>query len=575
MLQHPKKFFLILACSGIMILGAAIGSTMCHRPKRHTPTSSFISEDIFYGLGVEDEHAARILQGKFDFEAWIARDPNPLTEITRKIKIITIETHISGILSFIASSILAWHILRSHERLSTTFNRLLFGLCVADIMASFAYALGSVMTPKDVNYWIWNARGNAGTCDAQGFFWQVGMISSLLYNCSLCIHSFAIINYGKSDDYIRNRVEPWLHGATLYPLIGGVIMLVRQNFNLCGSYCCASQYTPFHCFGYESGSVPDGYNVPCGRGDKPILSSPYPLTFYVFTLPIILVSPIIISVLMALMYRSVRKIELKTSKYGLGSLRMDSLRKMIPRNTKEPGTSKRGEIRSNLMENVDRNETQRPVREGVAGEAGGEKFKLKKKVSFLAAGKKESNQRTVTTSISMRASSKSRAVLRRALFYAIAYFTTYLAFLVRYIWGLVPGPNPPMALSYIEVLFIPLQGLFNFCIYMYPRVLQAKRPNKRTGEGHRTWRKAFMIALLSRGKLRTDRDLQTKSLKRTMSSLRQSVMSSLRIVGGKNEIPKNAREEHEIVTNAIGEENIVLDCASPSKLHASSNRDRE
>lgn len=35
MLQHPKKFFLIFACSGIMILGAAIGSTMCHRPKRH------------------------------------------------------------------------------------------------------------------------------------------------------------------------------------------------------------------------------------------------------------------------------------------------------------------------------------------------------------------------------------------------------------------------------------------------------------------------------------------------------------------------------------------------------------
>lgn len=49
-----------------------------------------------------------------------------------------------------------------------------------------------------------------------------------------------------------------------------------------------------------------------------------------------------------------------------------------------------------------------------------------------------------------------------------------------------------------------------------------------------------------------------------MSSLRQNVLSSLRIVGGKKEIPKNAREEHDIVTNAIGEENIVLDCASPS-----------
>ena len=100
--------------------------------------------------------------------------------------------HVAGSISLSASSILVWSVLRSHIRLSSTFNRLLFGLCVADIMSSCAYMLSTVMIPKEVDYFYWNARGNTTTCNLQGFLHVMGFSASL-YNCSICIYYLAIV----------------------------------------------------------------------------------------------------------------------------------------------------------------------------------------------------------------------------------------------------------------------------------------------------------------------------------------------------------------------------------------------
>jgi hypothetical protein len=52
---------------------------------------------------------------------------------------------VTGSISFIASLLLVMHILRSHNCLSTTHHRLIFGLSAADIIASFATSLSSTM----------------------------------------------------------------------------------------------------------------------------------------------------------------------------------------------------------------------------------------------------------------------------------------------------------------------------------------------------------------------------------------------------------------------------------------------
>ena len=72
-----------------------------------------------------------------DFNAWLKSDDR--AELYSEIETFPIMKHISGTLSLVASITLVWILLRYHVRLSTTTNRLLFALCVADIMSSSAH----------------------------------------------------------------------------------------------------------------------------------------------------------------------------------------------------------------------------------------------------------------------------------------------------------------------------------------------------------------------------------------------------------------------------------------------------
>jgi hypothetical protein len=58
----------------------------------------------------------------------------------------------SGSISFIFSMLLIIHILRSHEYLSTTYHRMVFGLSAADAISSFFIALSPIGTPKEMRY---------------------------------------------------------------------------------------------------------------------------------------------------------------------------------------------------------------------------------------------------------------------------------------------------------------------------------------------------------------------------------------------------------------------------------------
>eukprot|EP00553_Chaetoceros_curvisetus_P003951 CAMPEP_0204618252 /NCGR_PEP_ID=MMETSP0717-20131115/4965_1 /ASSEMBLY_ACC=CAM_ASM_000666 /TAXON_ID=230516 /ORGANISM="Chaetoceros curvisetus" /LENGTH=264 /DNA_ID=CAMNT_0051631951 /DNA_START=29 /DNA_END=823 /DNA_ORIENTATION=+ len=97
---------------------------------------------------------------------------------------------------------------------------------------------------------------------------------------------------------------------------------------------------------------------------------------------------------------------------------------------------------------------------------------------------------------------KTRHVLYRALSYAMAYLATYLFPMIYLIIRLVNRDkwepfhsNIFLTLSFV---FHPLQGLFNFMVFIYPRVLMAKR--KRTHDGKElVWRRAFVEALVWRG----------------------------------------------------------------------------
>lgn len=137
-----------------------------------------------------------------------------------------------AIVSFLASSALIFVIFRSKQRLSTTYNRLVFGLSVGDILFSLSLATFNTMAPIDDSYYIWNVHGNQASCSAQGFVLFAGGCTGLYYSCSLNLYYLLIVRYQCTDRYIRSKIEPFLHGVPIaFALILATTLLANNNIN--------------------------------------------------------------------------------------------------------------------------------------------------------------------------------------------------------------------------------------------------------------------------------------------------------------------------------------------------------
>ena len=101
---------------------------------------------------------------------------------------------ISSMISFVSSIGIIWILRRSYKGLFVPFNRLLLGLCVADICSFFAQTFVTLPAPDSLGGVIWNARGNKGSCQAQGFFIFLGSIGTPLYNCSMSVYYFIVLS---------------------------------------------------------------------------------------------------------------------------------------------------------------------------------------------------------------------------------------------------------------------------------------------------------------------------------------------------------------------------------------------
>ncbi len=406
------------------------------------------------------------------------------------VKLSTTITRTSACISVIASALLIAHILRSHQGLSTTYHRLVFGISFSDIVFSFAIALGTVMVPKDLDYWISGVRGNTGTCTAQGFLVTVGMVSSVWYNCSICFYYLAIIRYNKTDTYIKKKLEPWLHGIpVLYPLLSAFTLIAIEGFNTYGAFCFAGPHNPPHCIGYENGHVVEGFEIPCYRGDNFYRSVIVPISIINISIP-----PTIIIISNVLMFRTVAKIEQRVQRYGVSNLRLRAQQQ-------EQG------------QNGDKKNTD----ESTLGEA--LRKAIKKWVSCLLPC--HCNNAGVN-SRSNRMKSQKRAVLHMASGYSLAWALVWIPSTSLFIIGFSSRPA-----IIISAFMIPLQGLFTFIVFILPKVRNTKKP--RRGYSALSWYEAFIKAYISRGeKRRTVGPGSLGSKHRSSSSILKRVSSSLK-----------------------------------------------
>ena len=365
---------------------------------------------------------------------------------------------VNGSISIVFSFAIIFHIIRSHSGLTKTYHRLVFSLCVADIITSFSYIIGTAMVPKEMSYYIPYAQGNTATCSFQGFLSLVGQNCVAFYNCSICCYYLAIIKYNKHNQYIKRKLEPWFHGVSIMvPIVIAVGFLFLKVYNAKAGICRVLPYYPPHCDGYDFGEIPKGnFTIPCGRGDwvheySPLLKRV--LNGGIGYFPV-LVTPFVIIVTMVMMFRYMLNIEKKLQFYGVRSFRQNILRA--------------------TMKNVVQNENV-SLRES----------------RWCIIPPCFCREKTPELELrSNRPRSQKRYIVYMALGYASAWVFTWVPFICVSAW-----------LNYftgmLTTVFTPLQGLFNFIVYMAPKV-RTFRKSKRNEE-QLSWWQSFSKAWASKG----------------------------------------------------------------------------
>eukprot|EP00979_Chaetoceros_neogracilis_P006031 scaffold1192_cov209-Chaetoceros_neogracile.AAC.3 len=138
---------------------------------------------------------------------------------------------ITGSISVLSSSMIFFLIYRSQAKLSSIYHQIMFGMSVADVMASIAMALTTIPMPRndDAQYWIelyngnaqWEEQtkfGNKYSCAAQGFFSSTGFCVAFAYHASLCAYYACAIALRMQEKDIHKKVAPFLLG--LPPILG-------------------------------------------------------------------------------------------------------------------------------------------------------------------------------------------------------------------------------------------------------------------------------------------------------------------------------------------------------------------
>ncbi len=426
------------------------------------------------------------------------------------LETLAILNRISGSISVIASAMLVIHILRSPEGLSTTYHRLMFGISITDILFSSALCLGSLMVPKELDYMIPGAQGNAGTCAFQGFLLFAGWYMPAYYNCSICFYYLAIIKYNKSDAYIAKKLERWFHGVPItVTILAGFLLVAIKSVNAIGQFCFVTPYNPPHCIGIEDGERIEGYSIPCGRGNA-AFSKIYLIGIY---FALLFSPPTIIVTTMVMMYRTVLKIERNVARYGVGTLRLN-VQKYRERgvvvnesNSETTSTTLHTKIMKKIQSCITywsqslRNLLTIYRYSNNDGDPGA--------ADAVVVRRRRSS--TGTKSKKKRVSRKQSILQQMASGYVMAW-------VIIWIPALVALQIRRFEVTIISGLLNPLQGLFNFMVFMSPKVRAAKNPRIRRGmgkqpEGNVSWFKAcFDAYMLTRPRRRRERTTMNSSI---------------------------------------------------------------
>jgi len=164
----------------------------------------------------EDSHAAELFTTD---EVTIATSSTDLTGSEEKI-LYLIQIG-AATLSLIGSCAILHKIFRQIRRdnYTTPYERIILGLSCCDVLSSLTYAIGPFLLPSDTSKRPW-ALGNDSTCTFLGFFNQLACFWAVWYNCLLSFYYLLTVRFGVKKKVFRKKYELPMHlsGAIFFPL---------------------------------------------------------------------------------------------------------------------------------------------------------------------------------------------------------------------------------------------------------------------------------------------------------------------------------------------------------------------
>ena len=155
-----------------------------------------------------------------------------LTHLHAKI----ISRNVTGGISLAGNILILQDILRNPNKLAqnSIYHRLMIGLSATEFFTSLGIFLGTWPMPK--GYFIM-AVGSIRSCDATGFFNQVGAIGTPLYNCSLVVNYFLRLKCLWPERKVK-EIEKWLHIVPLsVTFISAIVGLILRAYGPIGLHC--------------------------------------------------------------------------------------------------------------------------------------------------------------------------------------------------------------------------------------------------------------------------------------------------------------------------------------------------
>lgn len=347
-----------------------------------------------------------------------------------------------ALLSVAGSLLIIQRIVRSKELLSKTYERLMLGLSLVDTLNSIRLVIFPLV------YRPYTAPSTA--CTIEGFVVTLGFAGPV-YNAVLTFYYVLIIIYNVPNQRIITHYEPWLHVTAVgYGLVGAFLGLSLGVFNpnSSGLSCWAAEW-PTGCLDSENG-------VECERGESMAAFS-----YAVGLLPLFGVLFALISG-NTVIYCTVRRIVAKTETYtspavGFARATVDS-----------------GAIHSSVdeLELASQSSTTTSI-ETPSG----------------ATASANNNTRCIETPSDATASAnnntRSPPTVTKTTAVAVQSISYVLAYLICFIWPFVivvvevAAPSTPrrylFVLHMLEMIFYPIQGLFNALVYVRPMVTRLRR----------------------------------------------------------------------------------------------------